>query len=341
MKYTVQDVLEAAADFIDGRGIDVTCATRKEQALRFYNRATRLMMKEDSFPGAWAEFCMPLSGKCLTLDRRLSNIHAAITEEGCCGLSVDIYSRYFKFLKGGFGLPCCDPGCAPSLTYLGDHFATHVDLAKAMRILCWSDRAETEGTKLTIQGSDSAGRELRSGAEPGWKIPILEGAVAAPAYTELVDPLVEGDVRHLTLLRKPRTKGYVFVYGYDPVTDEKVWLTTLAPDETSASRTRYELPKAPAKEVTVRVVGDLQYCPAHSLEEVALIQDEDAYIEMAKSIHAGDTGDRGGKRAHLNGALAQLKNIIRRNTKGQKHMLNVSVIGGPGSVRAPTSRRIY
>ncbi len=341
MRYTVQDVLEEAADFIDGRGIDVLCASRKTQALRFYNRATRLMMKEDTFPGAWAEFCLPVSGQCLTLDRRLSNIHAARTEDGCCGRLVDIYGRYFKFARGGFGPPCCDPGCAPSLTYLGNHFVTHVDLAKSMRILCWSDRSESDTARLTIQGVDSTGRELRSGSQPGWKIPIRQGSVEAPAFTELVDPLVEGAVRHLTLLRKPQTKGYVFVYGYEPATDEKVWLTTLAPDETSAARTRYEMPRAPKSEITMRVVGDLQYCPAHSLEEVALIQDPDAYIYMAQSIHAGDSGDAGERERKKNMALSQLKKLVRRETKGHKRTIQVTMLGGPGSVANPTSRRVY
>lgn len=327
LNLSVRDILTEAGRHAAGTGIDAFCEARRDDALEIFNRATRLMMAEDRFPGTWGTFELPVLGNEVTLDRRILQLFSANLEKGSCADPVRIYGRMFQFHLGGFGDPDCGPGCLHSISKKGEMFALHREPTAAQRIMCFSDAEEEGSPELRIVGNDVNARQLRTEMDPGVLVSIK--GQSGPAYTSEAVASIEA-------LRKPRTKGYVYVYQYDPAGGDPYWLTTLAPDETSAARTRYWVPGGD-KGGTLTVAATLRFVPLYSLEDTALIQNMDAYIYMFKSMAAEDTDP--GRSAHMkNKAIRQLTLQTRQITEGETKQLNVNMIGGPGSVPNVHSR---
>lgn len=331
MIFRVSDVLEEIAPFVDGAGVDAACEPGRSKAMAALNRATRQLMNEGDWPGAEAEICIPVHDCCLTLDERFETIRTANQRRGA---PLSILGQGFKYLEGGMGaLDCCGSECLSMMEDLGDGHALHRDLPRAMPVLAFSDRHEAADACLEMRGTDANGKELLSA------IPIRHshGADRAPAYSAPApDHWSTGRWSRLVELRKPKTEGYVYVYGYEPATGEMCWLSSLQPDTLSPSHRRYRVPGgngACPKEIIAKV--SLRWRKLLRGDDVSLIQNPDALARMVQALAALDAGDAGRYEFYKNSAISQLRKQIARRDRPAKTGLQVRM------GRAPLAGRDY
>jgi hypothetical protein len=325
MIFRVSDVLEEIAPFVDGAGVDPACEPGRSKAMAALNRATRQLMNEGDWPGAEAEVCIPIHDCCLTLDQRFEAIRTANQRHGA---PLSILGMGFKYLEGGLGeTDCCGSECLSMMEDLGDGYALHRDLPRPMRILAFSDRHEAADTCLEIRGTDANGKELLSA------IPIRHAHAAdrAPAFSApSADGWSTGIWSQVVELRKPKTAGYVYVYGYDPATGEMCWLSSLSPDTLSPSHRRYRIPAgngACPKEIIAKV--SLRWRKLLREDDVSLIQNPDALARMVQALSALDAGNMGNYQAYKNSAISQLKKQIAKRDRPAKTGLQVRLHGAP------------
>lgn len=325
MIFRVSDVLEEIAPFVDGAGVDFACEPGRSKAMAALNRATRQLMNEGDWPGAEAEICIPIHDCCLTLDERFETIRTANQRHGA---PLSILGQGFKYLEGGLGeLECCGGECLSMMEDLGDGFALHRELPQSMHLLAFSDRHENADACLEIRGTDANGKEVLSA------IPIRHshGADRAPAFSApSADGWSTGQWSRIVELRKPKTTGYVYVYGYDPATGEMCWISSLRPDTLSPSHRRYRIPGgngACPKEIIAKV--SLRWRKLLREDDVSLIQNPDALARMVQALSALDAGNMGNYQAYKNSAISQLKKQIAKRDRPAKTGLQVRVGGNP------------
>lgn len=325
MIFRVSDVLEEIAPFVDGAGVDPACEPGRSKAMAALNRATRQLMNEGDWPGAEAEVCIPIHDCCLTLDERFETIRTANQRHGA---PLSILGMGFKYLEGGLGeLDCCGGECLSMMEDLGDGFALHRELPRSMHLLAFSDRHENADACLEIRGTDANGKEVLSA------IPIrhAHGADRAPAFSApSADGWSTGQWSQVVELRKPKTAGYVYVYGYDPATGEMCWLSSLRPDTLSPSHRRYRIPGGNGtcpKEIIAKV--SLRWRRLLREDDVSLIQNPDALARMVQALSALDAGDMGKYQAYKNSAISQLKKQIAKRDRPAKTGLQVRIGGNP------------
>lgn len=348
MLYTVQDMLKPVGRKLNGTGVDPTCEPGLTQALEGLNTATRMLMVEERcFVAGY--FCLPVTGNTLTLDRR---IRAIVTAKASRNNAMSVFSQGIKFIDGVEFARTEGIECQQSLELIGTQFATHRDLDKARLIFATSDRPEAPDATLTVIGYDEQGKELRTTSadgsvqmSKGITSPIIMSACDVAPRFNCGDGFHRGLVKTITALRKPRTNGYVQVWGLDEYSGEVYWLTTLAPDETSPSQTRYRLNGwkgvCPA---SLFVYAVMQFAPMYDLNDISLIQQPDALDDMTQALAAKDSGNYGTYQTYRNSALALLRKD-RRSESGTDHRLNVAVNKTPlegrnFSMRGWGSRRV-
>lgn len=332
--FLVRDILEEIADHVGGHGVDIDCSDDSQNiALKVLNESQRLIMAEGDFEGSEQEICLTVKNSCVTLDRRIETIkqYTINNQPG------QVLSDNFKFLQHGWGTLDKDSDCycGSALEDVGDTYPLVNDLEKSMYIAAYSDRPETDAD-LEIYGDDADGREVSRHWEDdkGFKIPIRERGGERPSYTG-DDSRSSGKLRHIRALRKPRTKGYVYVFGFLPhinsVTGlqdcyESKWLVTLAPDETNPQHRRYKVPGASCDRVYAMSAKVSMRWHKQYPGDVALIQNPDAMILMAQAIKARDDRELGLYDQYFARALDRL-----RKQRGKKHPSNQNFL----NVRMP------
>jgi hypothetical protein len=276
--------------------------------------------------------CLPLrKGGLIVLDERFETIRLAKWKTGS---PIPIYSEGFKFLDGGL-----DPEAAriPSLVDLGESTPLHRPLPRAMALMAYSEQVEAEGITLEIRGADESGREAFTA------LPIRHSWKSAlpPAYTgQDCERWLSGRWLSIAELRKPVTRGLVYVFGYDPTTGESVWLTTLRPETISPVHRRYRVPggrSGSAGQILAKVV--LRWYPMHFESDVLPVQNIDAISRMVQALHALDTGDAGRYEFYRNSALSQLRKQLSRRERPAKTGLQVSMSRGPSRIGRGTFGR--
>lgn len=325
--YSVGDMLPYVARKLDGVGVDPTCEPGRTKALEAYNKVTRLFLtdREDS---ATAFVCMHLTHGCFTLDRKFQRILQAKTGRH----NLLLPSQNFRFIDG-VDFERCDAacGCMDRLDYLGSDFPTHRDLDKPRLIFAVSDRPEYDAW-LTTVGFDEQGAELRTVTDEATRkhirSPILQATFDTAPEFNCGDGYHRGLVSKITMLRKPRTNGYVQVWGLDEQSGEVYWITTMAPDETSPSLTRYQVQGGGGHSTCVFAEVSLQFAPAYDVDEISLIQQPDAYEDFTNALAMKDSNDYGGYQAFRNVAHSLVKKDLDRKD-GTTHRVNVRVRSVP------------
>lgn len=315
--YTVGDCLPLIGRKLDGSGVNVSCEPGFSKALAAYNKINRLLMLEkETVAEAFVQ--LPVTGGTLTLDRQVKRILEA--KEGCS--TIPVVGRQQMFLDGVDWERSEGCGCMERLVFAGNRFPTHRDLDRPRLIFAISDRPEADGLKLTLIGKDRLGAELRTmGAGKGITVPITYAACDEPPRFNCGDGYHRGEVSCIHAVLKPRTNGYVQLWGLDERNGDVFWITTMAPDETSPSLTRYRVLGPACASINAHV--SLQYVPLYDVNEVSLIQQPDAYEDMAQALHFKDTGDYGGFQTFRNSALS-LVSKERKQSDGTRHALNVT-----------------
>lgn len=326
--YSVGDMLPFVARKLNGTGVNPNCEPGRSQALEQYNRITRLMLTERE-DNATAFVCLQLSKGCFTLDRKFQRILQAKSGRH----SLLLPSQSFRFIDGVDFERCpSECGCLDRLDYIGSDFPTHRDLDKPRLIFAVSDRPEDQGSMLTVVGMDEYGKELRTVTEEGTRksiqSPIIMATCDVAPQFNCGDGYHRGLVSKITMLRKPRTRGYVQVWGLEERSGDVYWITTMAPDETSPALTRYGIHGGLNTETCVFAEVSLQYAPAYDLDEISLIQQPDAYEDFSRALTAKDSNNYGEYQAMRNVAQALVKKDLDRKD-GTTHRVNVRVRNVP------------
>lgn len=331
--FLVRDILEEIADHVAGHGVDISCSTEAENAaLKVFNESQRLLMNRGDFDGTDREIKMQIRGGCITLDRRIETIK----QYQICGKPGRIWNDHFKYLQQ-HNVSHTNWITGATLEDAGDHFALFNDLTLPMHIMACSDRPECEGAELTVYGSDCKGREVRrhwTGTN-GFSIPIVEQN-GSPSYTG-DDEYSSGQVTRIEALKKSRTNGYVYVYGYIPGGSSPVWLVTLAPDETNSRHRRYRVPGVDSNKVLEMTANvSLRWVKQYP-GDVALIQNIDAFILMARALNARDDNEYGLYETLRNAAISELKHQKAKKHPAHSGTLNIKMSRAP--IRGSQSRR--
>ena len=333
----VSDALPEIARFVGGGGVDPRCEPGRSKAIDALNRATRFLIDEGEWEGTDVEICLTVDKCCLTLDERFAALRSVRIRNG--GRRLEIWGRNFKYVDSGPGeLDCCGP-CISQVVDLGDGYALHRDLPRAMHITAWSDKVEASEACLQIRGTDTNGKEILR------QIPIRHSHGQdgrPPAFTPAdADWWTDGRYADVSELRKPRTEGYVYVYAYDPATGDLCWLTTLRPDTISPSHRRYMIPGGEGGNaccengVIARV--SCRYVPVHREDDILLIQNVEALNSMVQAFAAKDRGDIQQYEFNKNSAISRLKRQIEKRDKGTK--AGVSLLKGGSPLRRNYSGR--
>jgi len=335
----VDDILEEISDHVGGHGIgDIHCSdAARDKALKTYHEISRLLMNRGDFEGTDREICLTVDQGCITLDRRIETVKQFLLNNK----AGRVYNDNFKYLQQGPGsLDSEKWQSGATLEDVGDTFPLINDLEKAMFITAHSDRPEDSGTELTVYGYDEKNKEVSRYWEEtgkGYTIELKEKGDGRPDYTG-PDSRASGKLSHIEALRKTRTKGYISVYGYLPHYDddtgeldcyESKWLVTMAPDETNAQHRRYKVPGASEDcdfDMTARV--SLRWHKQY-LGDVALIQNIDSHILMAKALTARDDNEMGLYSNLRNAAISELKHQRAKKHPAHGNTLNVKVTRKP------------
>lgn len=333
MLYSVGDMLPFAGKKVGGSGVDPSCEPGRSLALDEYNRIVRLILNDrENFVTAFVH--LAVQGDCLTLDRSMQRILQAKTGDR----QLLVTGQSFKFIDGTDFERCGGCSCLEGMTFLGADFPTHRDLDKPRLIFAVSDRPEDEGTLLTVVGADEDGLELRTVGEngsfqKGIQLPIAQSSCESAPVFNCGDGYHRGLVSKITMLRKPRTRGYVHVWGLNEFDGEVYWITSIAPDELSPSLTRYSVPTASKDRCqSVFAQVSLQFAQAFDDNEIALIQQPDAIQDYAAALAFKDMNDLGGFNAFRNSALKLIKKDLDRKD-GPTHRVNVRVNTTPNKGR--------
>jgi len=228
--------------------------------------------------------CLPICDGCVTLDRRIESIRKARLDRR----NLEVHSKFFRYLDAGCGGSFPDDTC--DIQDMGDGYPTHFDLPYPMHLVAYSDQDEDADTRIKFNYVEPHNaREVRHSLQ------LVKGTKLAnrPKFTAGNADL-SGVAEYVRSIKKPRTNGYVYVFGYDanPGIEDLVWLTTMAPDETNTGYRRYRIPGITSSvEKTLDCIVTLRWVPLYAEDDISLIQQPDAYKRMARGLAALEGGD--------------------------------------------------
>lgn len=335
MIYTVGDILPFVAKKVDGAGVDYRCSPGREQAFEAYNRISRLLALEGDWVGTEAEVCFPIRCGSIVTDYRIARINRAKV----CGGDLDVHARAYQFNAAGPGHP---EDNRTGINWLQDQGVSAVAVQPTVpaNIIAVSDRPEAEDTAIVILGDDAAGNTIYQDGTPGAKTLIRE-ALSDPVYTD-GDDYYDGRVKRITGIRKGATNGRVDIYAYlSPLHIE--WLASMDPGQTHTSYRHYRLAGVDSCCSNGHVLGwvTLDTVPASHEDDIAIIQQPDAYERMAQALGYFDDGDINRYMQFKNAAVSTLHKHYRHRNGDAKHPLKVSMTRAPATLSTGTSRDTF
>lgn len=228
---TLGDVREVVAEELAGG----SCPESAE-VLRRINVALRWLWEENTYLQQKELVCYRLDSCCLVLDREHAALDRALRfKDGCCGFPVELKNRRWK-VQNTKNFSCC---VATSLTEIGT-VPVHRQLPEdggPWRLMAMSERKEDDGVSLRVEGLDVDGKPVFWYAETGENIPIASNdplEPVAPVYSQWA-------MSRVTAVTKSKTRGYVWLYGYNPVTEERVELARYHPLDRTPAFAAYEV----------------------------------------------------------------------------------------------------
>lgn len=318
--YSVADMMVFVGRKLNGTGVDSTCEPGLSQALEGLNAATRqLMVEERCIVDGFLMLPVSASGE-ITLDARIKEIlEAKVMGHN----SMPVVGKSAYFLDGAAYDSTGGEKCLPNrLEFQGSQHVLHQKLDKPRMLFAVSDNPLDVGLEMLVLGCDAAGQTLRTGASLGIMVPITH-ATCDTAPVLACDPsatarLVDG----ITMIRKPRTAGYVQLWGYEPETGDVFWLTTIAPPTVSPSYTKYRVRGWGSAAGHIFAHVALKYVEMVDLNDVSIIQQPDAIELMTQAIAFRDSGDINSFQAYRNMAIAYIKKD-KKAEQGSDFRLNV------------------
>ncbi len=297
MRFLVSHIIDVIAEHIGGGGSQLCSSADVARVLKHYNRINEILMSHQDWPGTEDNICLPVFDSVFTLPPRFESIKAFRSDAG----TLPILPLGFQYLEGT--LAQCHP--ASALQCLGQHFATMRDLPRPLPVFAVTDA--TEEFTITIHGTDEQGRHRRA------SLPVLR------AYPDVSPQSSSFTFATITAIVKPITKGNVELAGWDDATGEMLWLSSLAPDESSPSLTRYTIPNFDhCKPQHVKACVSAAYRELWDLNEVAIIQAREPYRLMTQSLAHYDRSETGPGSEFAARALKLLKQRSAKAKIGQE-----------------------
>ena len=218
-------------------------------------------------------------GDMLVLPREVRRVQKYVLN----GYSERPQHSFFEFIDNGPGL---NQNTWQSHNVMTDRGFTPViyQPSAELQIQILSDRDEDE-LVCHVRGRTASDKEVRSqNGTVGESIQITEGNTLVESWASF---------NTITSFTKGRSKGYVHLYSYDPVTDARYLLAKYAPDEEVAAFRQYRLPglnfKADVADInTVDALVILHQPRYFNDDDIVPLRNSLSIQMIARSIYMGN-----------------------------------------------------
>jgi len=248
----------------------------------------------------------------------------AFTDLALCESPIPVRNSWYEFLPDGYGVYTGDPdvGRNPEAHYQGE-CCTFKDINGNKKLKIYRDIAEDPGSYLYLFGIDDSGRIVRTIYEAGLDYADGEridlGEITFPITTATT-------FQSLIDVQKPRTRGPIRCYSYDPVTTEEVLIAVWDHWETKPAYNRYIIRNLPSCGTscgykTVTGMVKLEFIPAVSDTDVLVVPSLNALRAMCQAIISfrNNLADDGVKMSRL----AMRRMALQRNHRSPKEQVAI------------------
>lgn len=230
---TLGDIREQVAPLVDG-GV---CPSSPRIAQVVTEAVARLALKPAAARYTVRTVRLWSNGGTLVLPREMRKIIKVRVE----GMVAQAYSKWFEFAESGPGyFPDASTVAGQDLVDRGEtclqfsipRVVNGTRLTDGFNILVFSDQQEEDSAALDIRGLTADGRDVSTKDWAAGELVLLRNTLGVYTQNKFWD--VSG-------VRKPRTKGYVYIAAYNPDTMERFHLATYHPAETNPTYRQYAL----------------------------------------------------------------------------------------------------
>ena len=301
MLFLVSDIITVIAEKLDGGGESLCNSTGLIKCLKAYNRINEILMTRQDWPGTETDVAFPVYEGVFTLPARFESIKAIKVNDR----ALPVVPAGFQYLDTAPRHLHCFRHYGKSLRHLGSHFATFRDPPGAFPVFAVSDA--TEALTITVQGTDEHGKNRRE------VIPVTT------AYPDRSPVSTRVNFATITAVTKPLTKGHIELIAWDDANGEALWLSSLAPDETTPSLSRWQLiDHHHGHECHIQARVSMAYREQWEPAEVALIQAREPYRLMTQALAHFDRSETGPGAEFQNRAVKLLKERAAKLAVGQE-----------------------
>jgi hypothetical protein len=246
------------------------CAT-DPQLLARTNEAQERLLNKGLYAGTYGRYSVCVYGGCITLPREFESIIGY----NFGSIPGQVYNEWYEFMENG-------PGIAPA----GDwkrlidrgYAPTFRSLESQKYIKVYTDLVEDSTATILFRGSDSLNNRVQTQENDQYIDGERLSLQTSPVTTSSA-------FRDVDAINKTVTKGWVRVYGVDPVTNAESCIAILAPDETLPMYRRYAIPGFENQEGSVvTVLAKRKFIPVTSDDDDLIVTNLGALKMMAIAI---------------------------------------------------------
>jgi hypothetical protein len=243
---------------------------------------------ETGWWGTWAEmaFNIPKASPYLTTPRSVARLETLVM----CDQPVPLNNQFYEYLRFGNGrMPKeCQSQCPRERqVFTRNNAVSFTDMTNAPQLIrVYLTDPQDVGKRVLIQGADENFVTVFTQDNAN----RVQGV-----FLTLDSPFVTTPFSFQTLtgIQKDITAGEINIYQADPLTGEEVLLLTMEPGEETAYYRRYYFDNMPSRccatvnadTIQVRAIVKLELLPVVTDTDYCLIQNKEALIEEAMSVH--------------------------------------------------------
>ena len=299
----------------------------KETAIREINLAQGWFANRDDWHNTLQVYRFTVTDGCLVLPSEINSIRRLRVDNHL----VDVHSKYFEYQSNGPGTADGNwTDCYDVLVQEG-YSAVITQPGADSRVMVISDRKEDAGSHVEIYGEDAAGMELRtdicSEHQMGLNISLddwktFKGGFVDTPVGEQCAPFrykhpcySQETVSKITHIKKPRTKGYVWILEYCPDTQNYRVLARMHPNEEVSRYSVWRLRPDSDQCQSLSILAHRAFQPAVEDSDVLYIQSLPALYEAVQMLYRRKNGELSAAIAHEVSAerhlLEQVESINR------------------------------
>jgi hypothetical protein len=310
----------------------------RDIAVREINLAQGWFANRDDWHTTLQVYRFCVTDNCLILPSEINSIRRIRVD----GHLVDVHSKWFEYQSNGPGTSDGNWADCYDLLVQEGYSAVITQPTCNNRIIVLSDRKEDAGASVEIFGKDAAGMDLRSDlcsehrmglniSLDDWKVfrggkptkvnqyndpkyvdpdkdPCLPFAYKQPCYTK-------ESVSKIDHIKKPRTKGYVWILEYCPDTTNYRVLARMHPNEEVSKYSVWRLRPGNEECKSLSILAHRSFQPAVEDSDVLYIQSLPALYEAVQMLYRRKNGELSAAVSHEVAAerhlLEQVESINR------------------------------